>query len=354
VTAEALLAERVPLGASGIEVSRLGFGTIGLGTPHVREDRTEVERMIARYLDCGGNFFDTADSYNAGWSEAVLGGVLRGRRDRVVIASKVGMPVGHGDTDFGLSPAHIARSIDGTLRRLRTDYVDLYQVHFFDDRAPLEQTLTALAALVDAGKVRAIGASSFHGWQLVRAIETSRRLGIPRFQTVQLKYNLVRRDIEHELLALCTELDVAVLTFSPLHGGVLAGALSSGAEPPTRSRLRSPHMRRIYLGDRPDRVLAIADGVRRIAESLSAPVCAVALAWLLHRPGVASVLIGPESNDELRDDLRALQLRLEDSALRSLDELSAPPPMYPDDFYTDLPATHAEMRAHLEPGPELA
>jgi aryl-alcohol dehydrogenase-like predicted oxidoreductase len=334
----------VALGHSELRVSRLGFGTTGIGMPSVRGDQATVDRMVGAYLDHGGNLFDTADSYNGGWSEAVLGRVLRGRRDEVVLATKVGMPVGPSAVDAGLSRTHVLAAADASLRRLGTDHIDLYQVHLFDHATPLEETLGALDELVRAGKVRALGASSFHAWHLAAAERIATRDGLARFDTLQCKYNLIRRDAEAELLEYCRTIEVSVLAYSPLQGGVLAGAWRRNEEPPVGSRLASPHMRRVFLGDDEERVFTIVDAVSDVAHELACTPGQVALAWLLARDGVAMALIGPESPAELEDGLGALDLTLSDDVRARLDAASAGPLSYPADFYSLQDATFADMR----------
>jgi aryl-alcohol dehydrogenase-like predicted oxidoreductase len=343
-----MTALRRPLGGTGLSVSPLGFGTAGLGAPHVRQDLAAVDRMVGAYLDAGGNLFDAADSYNGGWSEAVLGRVLKGRRHEVLITSKVGMPVGPAPAEAGLAAAHIVSSLEGTLRRLGTDHVDLYYAHFYDAGVPMAETLEALGGLVRAGKVRSLGASSFHAWQLAEAAAIARELGLPAFGSVELKYSLLKRDVETELLPFCAWAGLGVLTFSPLQGGVLSGALRAGQTPAPGSRFADPWLRALYLGPDEARTFAVVDETARIAAELGATPAQVALAWVLRQPAVSAVLIGPESASEVEDNLAAAALELPIEAAARLDAVSRTARPYPADLYDNLDTTFAAMRQRAQ------
>jgi len=334
---------RAPLGRSGFDVSRIGFGTTGIGASPLREDRATVDRMVGAYLERGGNLFDAADSYNGGWSEAVLGRVLRGRRDKAIIATKIGLPIGPNDHEAGLSPSRIGAGVDESLRRLGTDYIDLYQVHLFDDEVPLLDTLAALDAVVRAGKVRAIGASSFHAWQLAEANTLAFANGLTPFSSVQLKLNLIRRDVQHELLSYCASHHVGVIVFSPLQGGVLAGAISGGKTPAPGSRLSSPFMRAIFLGKDADRAIAVADKVSAVAQSRGVHPSQISLAWVLEQQGVTTALMGAEQLSEVTEAMSAIDVALSDADRAAL--VAEFTPIYPADFYAQKGAMFADMKA---------
>jgi aryl-alcohol dehydrogenase-like predicted oxidoreductase len=348
-----LLAARLPVGRTGFAVSRIGLGAAGIGSAHIRDDRAAVDRMVGTYLDHGGNLFDTADSYNGGWSEAVVGRVLRSRRDAAVIASKVGFPVGPNADDSGLSARHVVRSLEGSLRRLGTDHVDLYFLHFYDRTVPLAETMAALDGLVRAGKVRAIGASSFHAWQLAEAAAIAEDLGMDGFAAMEVKYSLAVRDVEAELLPYCAQTGVAVLAYSPLQGGLLTGIVRSGQDQvtPPGSRFADPWLRRVYLGPDEARSFALVDELVRVADELGAMPSQVALAWVLARPGVTAALIGPESLDQVEENLGGAALVLTDDVVAQLDAASRTRLPYPADLYEELDGTFEAMRARaLESG----
>jgi aryl-alcohol dehydrogenase-like predicted oxidoreductase len=336
---------RAPLGHSGLWVSRIGFGTTGIGASPLRDDRAAVDRMVGAYLERGGNLFDAADSYNGGWSEAVLGRVLKGRRDRAVIATKVGLPIGPGAHDAGLGPSRIAAGVDESLRRLGTDYIDLYQVHLFDDDVALIDTLAALDAVVRAGKVRALGASSFHAWQLAEANALAAANGLTAFSATQLKLNLIRRDVQHEVLPYCASHDVGVIVFSPLQGGVLAGALAGGKTPLPGSRLASPFMRAVFLGKDPARAMAAADTVSAVAQARGVHPSQVSLAWVLAQRGVTTALLGAEALSEVMEGMSAVDFTLHDEDCAALECGDGFAPIYPADFYRQKGAMFADMRA---------
>lgn len=311
------------LGRSPLRVSRLGLGSAGFAALDGR-DVGGVPRLLDAFLDAGGTLVDTADSYSAGRCEQLLGLHLAQRRDRLIVSSKVGWP--SPENPGGLSRRSIQRAVEGSLRRLRTDHIDLYQLHLYDDSTPLEQTLEALGDCVQAGKAKVVGASAFHAWQLATANGLARLHGWPRLESVQLAYNLAQRDVELDHLGYCLADEVAMIVYSPLHGGVLSGSSQGG-------RLDDPALRHIYLGRNSRRRLSIGAAVTALARRLGLPPAQVSLAWLLRRPAVASVLIGPDNVAELHTDLAALSTALPDAETSALDEISAPDLPYPNDFY---------------------
>jgi aryl-alcohol dehydrogenase-like predicted oxidoreductase len=287
----------------------------------------EARRQIDLCLDRGVNLIDTADVYSGGASEEILGEVVKGRREDVLLATKVRFGVGPGPNDAGLSRHHIIRGCEASLRRLGTDYIDLYQVHEWDGVTPLEETLGALDHLVTAGKVRYVGASNYSAWHLMKALGIAERDGLPRFVSQQIYYSLQARDAEYELVPLSVDQGLGILVWSPLAGGLLSGKYRRGQEPPEGSR---------HLGewDEPpvydqDRLYDVVDVLVEIAEARATSPAAVALAYTLAKPGVSSVIVGARTNEQLAANLAAADLVLADGEQARLDEVSRPPLLYP-------------------------
>ena len=320
------------LGHSGLRVSSLTLGTMTFGgrDKFANVGTTDVEgatRQIDMCLDAGINLIDTADVYSGGLSEEIVGRALRGRRDRVLLATKARMPMGEGPNDAGLSRHHIIRACEASLRRMGTDYVDLYQVHEWDGATPLEETLGALDHLVDSGKVRYIGCSNYAGWHVMKALGISERRGLQRFVSQQIYYSLQARDAEYELVPVALDQGLGILVWSPLAGGLLSGKYRRGQEGPEGSRhltdWNEPPVRN------EDQLYDIVDALVEIAEEHDASPAQVALAWTLGRPGIASVVIGARTDEQLADNLGAADLDLGDEERSRLDERSAPPLLYP-------------------------
>jgi aryl-alcohol dehydrogenase (NADP+) len=302
----------VNLGRTGLKVSRICLGMMTYGTPEWRDwvlSEEDSRPFIRRALELGINFFDTADMYSRGVSEEVLGRALRdfAQRDQVVIATKVFYPTGDGPNDRGLSRKHILAAIDASLRRLGTDYVDLYQTHRWDAETPIEETLEALHDVVKSGKARYIGASSMYAWQFARSLYLADRHGWTRFASMQNHYNLVYREEEREMLPLCRAEGVAVIPWSPLARGFLAGNRTrdrSGET--TRSRSDSFAHRMYYEeGD-----FAIVDRVVELAGRRGVTPAQIALAWLLHQPGVTAPIVGASKMPHLEQAVAALDIQL--------------------------------------------
>ena len=320
------------LGRSGLRVSSLTLGTMTFGGRgnFAAVGTTDLEgatRQIDLCLDAGVNLIDTADVYSGGVSEEIVGRALRGRRDRVLLATKARMPMGEGPNDAGLSRHHLIRACEASLRRMGTDYIDLYQVHEWDGATPLEETLGALDHLVDSGKVRYIGCSNYAGWHVMKALGISERRGLQRFVSQQIYYSLQARDAEYELVPVALDQGLGILVWSPLAGGLLSGKYRRDQEGPQGSR-------HLTDWDEPpvrneDQVYDIVDALVEIAEEHGASPAQVALAWTLGRPGVASVVIGARTDEQLADNLGAAALVLADEERTRLDELSALPLLYP-------------------------
>jgi aryl-alcohol dehydrogenase-like predicted oxidoreductase len=320
------------LGHSGLRVSSLTLGTMTFGgrDKFANVGTTDVDgatRQIDMCLDAGVNLIDTADVYSDGLSEEIVGKALRGRRDRVLLATKARMPMGDGPNDAGLSRHHIIRACDASLRRLDTDHIDLYQVHEWDGATPLEETLDALDHLVSSGKVRYIGCSNYAGWHVMKALGISERRGLERFISQQIYYSLQARDAEYELVPVALDQGVGILVWSPLAGGLLSGKYRRDQEGPEGSRQltdwNEPPVR-----DQ-DALYDIVDALIEIAEAHDASPAQIALAWTLGRPGIASVVIGARTDEQLADNLGAADLQLDEEERSRLDELSAPPLLYP-------------------------
>jgi aryl-alcohol dehydrogenase (NADP+) len=283
--------------------------------------------FFRRAWEAGINFFDTADMYSNGASEEVLGRALRELaipRDQVVIATKVFHPTGKTPNERGLSAKHIRHSIDASLKRLQLDYVDLYQIHRFDSTTPVEETLTALDAVVRAGKVLHLGASSMFAWQLAKMLYTSDRLGLARFVTMQNHYNLVYREEEREVNPLCRDEGLGLLPWSPLARGFLTGNRRPGDHGDTSRAKTDDIAHSLYYQDAD---FTVVDRVTEVAKKRSLPNAQVALAWLLHQPGMTAPIIGASKPHHLDDAISAVGLKLEPSELKSLEESYRPHPI---------------------------
>lgn len=322
----------VSLGRTGLRVSRLCLGTMTFGNPAWRDwvlPEDESRPFIHRALELGINFFDTANMYSRGVSEEILGRAIRdfAKRDDVVIATKVYYPMGDGVNDRGLSRKHILKAADDSLRRLGTDYIDLYQIHRWDATTPLEETLSALDSLVRTGKVRYLGASSMHAWQFARALYTADRHGWSRFVSMQNHYNLVYREEEREMMPLCLEEGIGVIPWSPLARGFLAGNRARGVkqvEGATRRARGDVFAHDLYYADSD---FDIADRVVDLAKRRGCAPVQVALSWLLQQPGVTAPIVGASRLEQLDQLVAALSLDLTDVERDFLEEPYQPHPV---------------------------
>ena len=319
------------MGRSGLRVSALGFGTMtfggegffaGVGNTQVEEAR----RLIDIAIEAGINLFDTADVYSVGKSETILGQALGARRKDVLIATKVFGRMGQGPNDVGLSRSHILEACEASLRRLGTDYIDIYQAHCFDSLTPLEETLRAFDDLVRAGKVRYIGCSNYSGWHLMKALAISEREGLERFAAQQIYYSLAGRVAERELIPLALDQGVGVLVWSPLAFGFLSGKYKRGEGRPEGSRLAQMDV--LELRDE-QKAYTILDAISGIAQARGLTVPQVALNWVLRRPSVSSVLVGAKNEQQLRDNLAAATWELSAEEMTRLNDVSAIPFSYP-------------------------
>jgi aryl-alcohol dehydrogenase-like predicted oxidoreductase len=320
--------DHLNLGRSGLRVSRACLGTMNFGTEYglAASDEAEAGRIIDAFLDAGGNFIDTADLYHRGETEEIVGRALKGRREWVVLATKGAMPV--GPEGRGLSRRHLTRALDASLRRLGTDYIDLYQCHQWDPVTPIEETMATLDGFVRAGKVRYLGCSNFTAAQLVESQWAAARVGGTRFVSLQPQYSLIQRVIEADILPACERHGIGIIAYGTLGGGVLTGRYRHGEDPDPDSRmgrllgLPVPGANRWAGSLLNDRNLGIADELVKVAAELDAEPAAVALAWVARRPGVTSILLGPRSVAQLRGNLAAFELDLPDEAMSRLDEIS--------------------------------
>jgi len=319
----------VNLGATGLRVSRICLGMMSFGNNSDRPwvlDEDAAEPIVKAAVEGGITFFDTADVYSGGASEVATGRLLSKfmDRDQYVLATKVHGATGPGENDRGLSRKHILSGIDASLRRLNVDYVDLYQIHRYDNRTPIEETMSALHDVVRAGKARYIGASSMHAWQFAKAQHSATRNGWTRFVSMQNHYNLVYREEEREMIPQCIDQGVGVIPWSPLARGLLAGTRTRDGERRTVRSGSDP------FGDSLYKVPSDFDVVERcaaLAAERGVPSAQVALAWLLHKPGVSAPIVGATKPDHLADALAAEELTLTPDETRSLEEPYVPHPV---------------------------
>jgi aryl-alcohol dehydrogenase-like predicted oxidoreductase len=294
----------------------MNFGDLGT-------DKDEAARIVHASLDRGLNFFDTANVYSRGRSEEMLGAALsEGRRDKAIVATKVHGVMGEGPNDQGNSRTHIMRMVEDSLRRLQTDWIDLYQLHRPDPDTPIEETLEALDDLVTAGKVRYIGISTFAAWQTVEALWVSDRRGLARIVSEQPPYNVLHREIEKEVLPVCQRYSLAVLPWSPLSGGILSGKYRKGQDLPAGSRFE--RMGRKLQSSRAQRQLAIVEELLPLAADLGITLTQLALAWLLAQSAVTAPIIGPRTLEQLEDNAAAVDVTLSAAILSRIDELVPP------------------------------
>lgn len=321
------------LGNTGLAVSDLALGAMLFGGEEASNTpKEESIRMVHRYLDAGGNHIDTADVYTDGRSEDIVGEALVGKRDRVVLATKVRF--GGGDVNnVGLSRRHIMNAVETSLRKLRTDYIDLYYMHSWDPLTPIEESLRAFDDLVTAGKVRYIGVSNFKAWQVMKALSVSDAHGWARFVAAQYQYSLIIRDIEYEYLDLFASEGVGIVPWGPLGGGFLSGKYQR-AQRPTEGRIStSPaHDEENWQRRNTDRNWDIIDAVGKIAEARGATYPQIALAWLRAQPNVSSVIIGARTLDQLDDNLAAAEIDLTPDERNALADASQLPELYPYRF----------------------
>lgn len=318
------------LGRSGLKVSVMTMGTMTFGGKGVfgrvgNTELAEAKRLIDMCIDLGVNLIDTANVYSGGVSEEIIGAALEGkRRSDLLLASKVRMRIGEGPNDEGLSRYHILRECERSLKRLRTDVIDIYYLHEWDGTTPLEETLSALDTLVNQGKVRYVGCSNFSGWHIMKALAASERHHHPRFVTQQIFYTLEAREAEYELLPIALDQGLGVLVWSPLAGGLLSGKYGKEQQSTRQaSGWTEPPIRDV------ERLWRIVDVLKGIAKARNVSGAQVALAWLLGRPSITSLVIGGRNESQFKDSLAAAELELSEDERKQLDAVSAPPVLYP-------------------------
>jgi aryl-alcohol dehydrogenase-like predicted oxidoreductase len=323
------------LGASGFKVPvlSLGTGTFGGGTEFFKawgaSDVAEATRLVDICLDAGLNMFDSADVYSFGMAEEILGQAIKGRRDKVIISTKATFRFSQETNDIGSSRYHLIRAVDGSLKRLQTDYIDLYQMHGFDAITPVEETLGVLDDLVRAGKLRYIGCSNFSGWHLMKSLAVSAKYGLSRYVAHQAYYSLIGRDYEWELMPLALDQNVGAVVWSPLGWGRLTGKMRRGQPLPPTTRLHSKLSNDIGPQVADDYVYRVVDALDGVARETGKTVAQISLNWLLQRPSVANLIIGARNEDQLRQNLGAVGWNLTQAQVARLDAASATPVAYP-------------------------
>jgi aryl-alcohol dehydrogenase-like predicted oxidoreductase len=326
--------EHRQLGRSGLKVPALSFGTASFGGDGVFEafgttGVEEAKRLVSICLEAGLTMFDSADVYSQGRAEEVLGAALRGRRDQALISTKGTFPTGAGPNDVGSSRFHLINAVEASLRRLGTDYIDLYQLHGFDASTPIEETLRVLDDLLTAGKIRYLGCSNYSGWHLMKSLAVADRDGLARYVAHQAYYSLVGRDYEWELMPLGLDQGVGAVVWSPLGWGRLTGKIRRGQPRPQVSRLNS----QVIVDSGPpipeELLFKVVDVLDEIAQETGRTVPQVALNWVLQRPTVSTVIIGARNEQQLRDNLGAVGWNLSAAQIARLDAASATPCAYP-------------------------
>lgn len=323
------------LGGSGLKVPVLSLGTATFGGGNEffkawgATDVQEATRLVDISIDAGVNLFDTADVYSHGLSEEILGKAIAGRRDKVLVATKATFKMGDGPNDIGSSRFHLIKACEASLRRLGTDYIDLYQLHGFDALTPVEEALRALDDLVTAGKVRYIGASNFSGWHLMKALSVSERYGWSRYVSHQVYYSLIGREYEWELMPLGVDQRVGAIVWSPLGWGRLTGKIRRGAPKPETSRNNDSSVAGAAPPAEEEYIYRVVDAIDIVAKETGKTVPQIALNWLLQRPTVANVIIGARNEEQLRQNLSVADWKLTTEHVALLDKASELRPIYP-------------------------
>lgn len=336
------------LGGSGLFVPVLSLGTATFGGSHGFEGwgSTQVDeatRMVNLCLDAGLNLFDTADMYSRGLSEEILGKAIAGKRDKVLISTKTTFPMGEDRNDMGSSRHHIIKACEASLKRLKTDYIDIYHMHGFDNNTPVEETLRTLNDLVQSGKVRYIACSNFSGWHLMKSLAVSDKYGWNRYVAHQVYYSLLNRDFEWELMPLGIDQKVGSFIWSPLAAGRLGGKYMRNQPIPADGRVArggSPVHEDVVSYER---LYDIMDVLNEIAEEIGKTVAQVALNWLLQRPTVSSLIIGARNEEQLKQNLKAIGWNLTPEQVKKLDSASKSPKAYPYWHQDELPALKSQL-----------
>ena len=321
------------LGKSGLRVPALSFGTATFGGGNDffaawgATDKSGAARLVDVCLDHGVSMFDSADVYSNGLAEEILGHAIRGKRQRLLISTKTTFPMGEGPNDKGSSRYHLISSIEASLKRLGTDYIDIYHLHGFDALTPIEETLDTLNTLVRSGKVRYIACSNFSGWHLMKSLAVSDRYGWARYVAYQGYYSLIGREYEWELMPLALDQGVGTLVWSPLGWGRLTGKIRRGQPLPETSRLHKTSEQGPQVDD--EYLYKVVDALDAVAKETGRSVPQVALNWLLQRPTISSVIIGARNEEQLKQNLAAADFKLTESQVATLDKASDQPAIYP-------------------------
>ena len=336
------------LGNSGLIVSAVALGTMQFGSKmNVGNlDQKATDKMVKHALDHGINFIDTADVYSLGESETLLGNALRGIREEIVLATKVRLPMSDNFNRSGSTRVNVMRGVESSLKRLQTDYIDLYQVHGWDSNTPLEETLRTLHDLVRQGKVRYIGLSNYLAWQAATAIGVQERLNLEKFVTAQMYYSLVGRGLETDWLSCAEYHNIGILVWSPLAGGFLSGKYEKGKKPASGTRFSDAG--RFVMFDK-EKGYRIVDTVKKVAERHGVSPARVSIAWLLSRPMISSVITAGRRIEHLKDNIEAVNLRLTDEDFAQLDQVSDPGTPYPKWMVLQLDQAEDPRPKVLEP-----
>jgi aryl-alcohol dehydrogenase-like predicted oxidoreductase len=305
------------LGKSGLKVSRICLGTNNFGGQLSEEASIEI---VNKALDCGINVIDTANVYTGGKSEEVIGKAVKGRRDEVVIATKVGFGVGQGPNQGGLSRKHILFQVERSLKSLQTDFIDIYYLHRFDPETPLEETLRSFNDLVREGKVRYIACSNFAAWQIAKAHEICQTHDLEKLVAVQPPYNLFQRDIEKDILPYCQQEGLGVLTYTPLMGGFLTGKYSKATPPPAGSRYE--YNQRLWQRVNKESNFAVLEQLESMAEHVGIPISKMAIAWILKNQSVTAPIVGASSKEQVEENCQITEIKVDDEAYQKLSELT--------------------------------
>jgi aryl-alcohol dehydrogenase-like predicted oxidoreductase len=334
------------LGRTGLQVSELCLGTANFGATGVYKQSGEINQKDADLivniaLDAGINFFNTAERYSYGIAEAMLGKALKNRRQEAIVITKINPDRIPGPNDGGLSRKHIIEGCDASLKRLQTDYIDIYQIHEFDNDTPLEIALRALNDLVRMGKVRYIGCSNFTGWKLMKSLAISDQKGWERFATIEAKYSLASRGLEYEIVPLCLDQGVAILVWSPLHGGYLSGKYRRDQPWPAGTRFANLDDK--FWSVEPEKLFNIVDELERIALEHNASVSQAALNYLLRKPGVNSLIFGIRTVKQMQENIKATDWQMTPEEVARLDKISEPPQEYPYYVYDPNTGTYLHI-----------
>ncbi len=311
------------LGKTGLKVSELCLGTMNFGNP---TDESTSLKIIDKFINEGGNFIDTANVYNHGVSEEIVGKALKGRRDSIVLATKVHGKMGPGPNDGGNGKKHILKEVENSLKRLNTDYIDLYWIHRPDPSTPIEETLEALDYLVQKGYVRFVGTSTFPAWQIVEALWISDKRNLVKFCAEQPPYSIIERQVENRILPMCEHFGLGVVSWSPLAGGWLAGRYKRGKSAPQDSRAaQHPEWKDMIVEAKSaEQRFDIIEEIEKFAQKMNTSMAALSLAWVMSNPVITSPIIGPKTIEHLNDYLKAIDLEVPDEFKRRIDELIPP------------------------------